>query len=81
MSFLCHILRHKSGKGNFGFIFQESPETEVDTFQAASVHRVAAGKDGTLYLVTPLKKHRFLIPRFLPSEYIDGRYFANRVRI
>ena len=79
MSFLCHISRHKSGKGNFGLIFQESPDTEADTFQAASVHRVAAGKDGTLYLVAPLKKHRFLISRFPPSEYIDGRYFSNRV--
>ena len=48
MSFLCHILRHKSGKGNFELIFQDSPGTEADTFQAASVHRVAGGKGETI---------------------------------
>lgn len=47
-------------------MFQESPETEADTFQAASVQSVAAGKDVILYVVAPLKKHRSLSNCLLP---------------
>lgn len=48
MSFLCHISRHKSGKGNFELIFQDSPGTEAGTFQGASVYGAAGGKGETI---------------------------------
>lgn len=47
-------------KGDFKLIFQKSPVTEADTFQAVSIASAAAEKDVILHIVAPLKKYRSL---------------------